>query len=59
MTKRSAQYFNGDASREDLTNARVHLMLEALVDQDDSELILSMSESDVDSAYTLWVLGNG
>jgi hypothetical protein len=59
MTKRSAQYFNGDASREDLKNARVRLMLGALVDQDDSEVVLSLSEPDVDLAYTLWVLGNG
>ena len=59
MTKRSAQYFNGDASREDLKNARVRLMLGALVDQDDSEAVLSLSEPDVDLAYTLWILGNG
>ena len=59
MTKRMTQYFQGDATREDLKNARVSLMSEALVDQDDSETLLSLSEADVDLAYTLWVLGNG
>lgn len=59
MTKTSTQYFQGDATREDLKNARVSLMLEALVDQDESEIVLSLSEADVDLAYTLWVLGNG
>jgi hypothetical protein len=59
MTKISTKYFQGDATREDLKNARVSLLLEALVDQDDSELVLAMSEPDVDLTYTLWVLGNG
>ena len=59
MAKISAKYFQGNATKETIKNGRVSLLLEALVDQDDSELVLSMSEEYVDSTYTLWVLGNG
>lgn len=34
-------------------------MLEALVDEDDSEMLMSLSEEDINWTYTIWVLANG
>jgi len=59
MTKISTKYFQGEATREDLNNGRASLLIEALVDEDDSGIVTSMCEEDVDFAYTLWVLANG
>ena len=59
MTKVSTMYFEGNATKQDIKEARMALMIEALVDPDDSNLILRMDDLDVDATYTLWVLGNG
>jgi hypothetical protein len=59
MTQISTAYFQGNASKEDITNGRLRLMLEALVDEDDSEMLMSLSEEDINWAYTFWVLANG
>lgn len=59
MTQISTAYFQGNASKEDITNGRLRLMLEALVDEDDSEMLMSLPEEDINWAYTFWVLANG
>jgi hypothetical protein len=59
MVKISTKYFQGEATKEDLNNGRASLLIEALVDEDDSEIVASMCEEDVDWTYTLWVLANG
>ena len=59
MTKVSTMYFEGNATKQNIKEARMALMIEALVDPDDATLILGMDDLDVDATYTLWVLGNG
>jgi hypothetical protein len=59
MTKVSTMYFEGKATKQDIIEARLALMIEALVDPDDSIVFLGMDDLDVDATYTLWVLGNG
>lgn len=59
MTKVSTMYFEGEATKQDIIEARMALMIEALVDPDDSIVLLGMDDLDVDATYTLWVLGNG
>jgi hypothetical protein len=59
MTKVSTMYFEGKATKQNIKEARMSLMMEALVDPDDSIVILGMDDLDVDATYTLWVLGNG
>lgn len=59
LTKVSTMYFEGNATKQDIIEARMSLMMEALVDPDDSTLLLGMDDLDVDATYTLWVLGNG
>ena len=59
MTQISTAYFQGNASKEEIMNGRLRLMLEALVDEDDSEMLMSLSEEDINWTYTIWILANG
>ena len=59
LTQVSTAYFQGNASKEEIMNSRLRLMLEALVDEDDSEMLMSLSEEDINWTYTIWILANG
>ena len=56
MAKASAQYFLERVNYSELLEAKVAIMSEALIDDEDLPLLKSLTEEELEIVYRLWVV---